>query len=246
MAFRFRKIISLGKGMRLNFSKRGVSSSIGIPGATLNIGKRGIRPTVGLPGTGLSFTPSQGGGSTAPTAGASGLAVNTIVFVISLVLVCVIAICCVGLLFTNTDQAAVTTSTPKPIEINSFATFVAGTSRAAQAQTIAAFTPLPSQTLAPTITPESTATIFITKLQTVVAQPTEYIYLTNTPFSLATQSDNPPAIGNCSCGADTLNCSNFSTHKEAQACFDYCVSQGSGDIHKLDQNNDGDACESLP
>lgn len=30
----------------------------------------------------------------------------------------------------------------------------------------------------------------------------------------------------------------------AQACFNYCVAQGVGDIHGLD--GDGDACESLP
>lgn len=52
--------------------------------------------------------------------------------------------------------------------------------------------------------------------------------------------------GPCSCEADTLNCSDFKTQTEAQACFDFCVSQGVGDIHRLDQNNDGVACESLP
>ncbi len=56
MGFRFRKTISILPGVRLNFSKSGVSTSIGRPGAAINIGKRGVRGTVGLPGTGLSYS----------------------------------------------------------------------------------------------------------------------------------------------------------------------------------------------
>jgi len=56
-----------------------------------------------------------------------------------------------------------------------------------------------------------------------------------------------PVVGACSCGGDSLNCGDFSTHNDAQACFDFCMSQGRGDVHKLD-GADGDnlACESLP
>ena len=50
----------------------------------------------------------------------------------------------------------------------------------------------------------------------------------------------------CDCSGDNLNCGNFGTHAEAQACFDYCMATVGSDVHKLDQNNDGDACESLP
>ena len=55
-----------------------------------------------------------------------------------------------------------------------------------------------------------------------------------------------PAAGACSCAGDTLNCSDFSSHSSAQACYSYCVSVGVGDIHGLDSDGDGDACESLP
>lgn len=58
-----------------------------------------------------------------------------------------------------------------------------------------------------------------------------------------------PVQAACSCGGDTRNCTGdtgFSTHAQAQACYNYCVSVGVGDIHGLDGNNDGDACESLP
>lgn len=51
----------------------------------------------------------------------------------------------------------------------------------------------------------------------------------------------------CKCDLNTYNCDDFQTHLEAQACYDYCVSLGKGDIHRLDGNdNDGSACESLP
>lgn len=39
------------------------------------------------------------------------------------------------------------------------------------------------------------------------------------------------------------NCSDFSTQKEAQGFFE---SQGPGDPHKLDRDNDGVVCETLP
>jgi hypothetical protein len=56
MGFRFRRSIRLLPGVRLNFSKGGVSASVGKRGATVNVGKRGVRATVGLPGTGLSYS----------------------------------------------------------------------------------------------------------------------------------------------------------------------------------------------
>jgi hypothetical protein len=54
MGFRFRKTIKLFPGVKLNFSKSGLSTSIGGPGATINISKRGTRGTVGIPGAGIS------------------------------------------------------------------------------------------------------------------------------------------------------------------------------------------------
>jgi micrococcal nuclease len=57
---------------------------------------------------------------------------------------------------------------------------------------------------------------------------------------------SPPPAAVCDCSGNIYNCSDFSTHAQAQACYDYCVSQGRGDIHRLDGDNDGVACESLP
>jgi uncharacterized protein YraI len=77
---------------------------------------------------------------------------------------------------------------------------------------------------------------------------------TATPVPAAPPTDTPvpaqpaaptPAPAACDCSGDTLNCGDFGGHSQAQACFDYCQAQGRGDIHGLDQDNDGDACESL-
>lgn len=63
MGFRFHRSISLGKMVRLNFSKRGVGASIGVPGFRVGIGSDGrVRRTVSLPGTGISHTQTIGGG----------------------------------------------------------------------------------------------------------------------------------------------------------------------------------------
>ncbi len=58
-----------------------------------------------------------------------------------------------------------------------------------------------------------------------------------------------PTLGGtalCACTGNLYNCSDFSSRAEAQACYDYCISIGAGDVHKLDGNNNGLACENLP
>lgn len=47
------------------------------------------------------------------------------------------------------------------------------------------------------------------------------------------------------CSTNTYNCGDFKTHAEAQAVFEACGGKGK-DVHKLDQDGDGDACETLP
>ena len=57
MGWRFRRGIRVLPGVRLNVSKRGISSvSIGRRGLTLNVSRRGTKETIGLPGTGISYT----------------------------------------------------------------------------------------------------------------------------------------------------------------------------------------------
>jgi len=56
MGFRFRKIISVIPGVKVNLSKSGASTSIGGRGATVNVGTSGKKTvTLGIPGTGLSY-----------------------------------------------------------------------------------------------------------------------------------------------------------------------------------------------
>ncbi|MDP3966569.1 MAG: hypothetical protein Q8Q04_03495 [archaeon] len=50
---------------------------------------------------------------------------------------------------------------------------------------------------------------------------------------------------NTICDSDFYNCDDFSTQAEAKAVYNACFSV-SGDIHGLDNNDDGDVCESLP
>ena len=56
MGFRFRRAVKLFPGVRLNLSKSGVSTSVGVRGAHVTLGHGQVRETVGLPGTGLSYT----------------------------------------------------------------------------------------------------------------------------------------------------------------------------------------------
>lgn len=55
MGFRFYRSWKIIPGVRLNLSKSGISTTLGVRGANMNIGRRGRRYTAGLPGTGLSY-----------------------------------------------------------------------------------------------------------------------------------------------------------------------------------------------
>lgn len=63
----------------------------------------------------------------------------------------------------------------------------------------------------------------------------------------STQPTEPssPAV-DCDCSDNIYNCADFATHSQAQVCFDHCVSLGRGDVHSLDSDGNGVACESLP
>lgn len=242
MPFRFRKIFSLGKGFRINLSKGGISSSIGKPGATLNIGKRGARPTFSVPGSGFSFTPSTSSSTSSGTGSAQNkLAVNLISFIISGVLICIISICCIGVIF---YQPTGSTPTPTSAAQISIEQIVALTSAAAQTQTMAVASPVPTSTLAALQTIAPTQTLIVIDVPTQSQNTPLPVYETNTPFAFSTVNPIIPADGSCSCTSDALNCTDFQTQASAQACFNFCIAQGAGDIHKLDQNNDGVACES--
>ena len=59
MGWRFHRSKQIIPGVRLNFSRSGLSVSVGVKGARVNLGKSGIRTTLGLPGTGISHVTYQ-------------------------------------------------------------------------------------------------------------------------------------------------------------------------------------------
>jgi len=59
---------------------------------------------------------------------------------------------------------------------------------------------------------------------------------------------DPPVSKNPSCdctSGDTLNCEDFPCQPAAQACFEHCLETTGLDVHGLDQDRDGIACEEL-
>jgi hypothetical protein len=107
----------------------------------------------------------------------------------------------------------------------------------------------PTNTAAPTNTPSSTpgATSAATNTPNPTSTNTPQPTATKTPQLTATPTDDPNPPGDCTiCTSDVYNCSDFSTQAEAQACHDYCFDQVGYDVHSLDGDGNGIACESLP
>ncbi len=50
----------------------------------------------------------------------------------------------------------------------------------------------------------------------------------------------------CNCLSNSYNCSDFRTQREAQGCYEKCILITGGDIHWLDEDDDGLACELNP
>jgi Protein of unknown function (DUF4236) len=55
LGFRFQRRFKLFPGVRLNFSRGGISTTIGVRGASFTLGGRGAYVNLGIPGTGLSY-----------------------------------------------------------------------------------------------------------------------------------------------------------------------------------------------
>jgi len=77
--------------------------------------------------------------------------------------------------------------------------------------------------------------------ETTTQQPIQQPAPTSSPQP--TQQTQPASGYYCS--ANVYNCSDFSTHAEAQSVYEMCGGPNS-DIHRLDGDNDGLACENLP
>ena len=104
-------------------------------------------------------------------------------------------------------------------------------------------TPTPTTTPIPTNTPVPTVIIVPTK-KYVAPTPTPTVYI---PPTQSTTTNSAPATNTGSSGysGGDKDCGDFSSHAEAQSFF---ISQGgpASDPHRLDGDNDGSACETLP
>lgn len=69
MAWNYRKRIKIAPGVHLNFSKGGVSTSIGPKGAKISIGKNGTYLNTSIPGTGLYSRDKLSGGNKSSNSG---------------------------------------------------------------------------------------------------------------------------------------------------------------------------------
>ncbi len=49
----------------------------------------------------------------------------------------------------------------------------------------------------------------------------------------------------CNCSGNKYNCKDFKSQSEAQKCYEECKKKTGKDIHRLDRDKDGIACESL-
>lgn len=77
MGIRLRKRIKLFPGVSINLSKSGISTSVGVRGASVTVGHGKTRTNVGIPGTGISHNTIQSNNDRAssnkPTEGMSML-----------------------------------------------------------------------------------------------------------------------------------------------------------------------------
>jgi hypothetical protein len=106
----------------------------------------------------------------------------------------------------------------------------------------------PAVTVAPDATP-TTFTVGGVAWLPLVVMP---LASPSVPTATATAQPSPtptysPPSGPCLCTGNLYNCSrDFATQAEAQACYDHCFKVTGYDIHRLDADEDGKACESLP
>jgi LysM repeat protein len=56
----------------------------------------------------------------------------------------------------------------------------------------------------------------------------------------------PPSTAVCDCSYNHYNCVNFGCQQQAQACYDYCMRVVGYDVHGIDLDRDGMACELWP
>jgi hypothetical protein len=105
------------------------------------------------------------------------------------------------------------------------------------------FTPLPS----PSLTPLATRRAYASQTPSIyLITPTNTFVPFVFPSATPTFTRIPRNKSVCTCSYDRYACEDFTKQIRAQACFNFCFSLGKGDIHKLDEDHDGLACNGLP
>ncbi len=66
---------------------------------------------------------------------------------------------------------------------------------------------------------------------------------TATPTAIPLTQPSLPQGAVCDCSGNIYDCANFGSQTSAQTCYNYCQQQGAGDVHHLDLDYDGIACE---
>jgi len=69
---------------------------------------------------------------------------------------------------------------------------------------------------------------------------------TNRSITINSDMSNNSETSTCICTYNAYNCKDFRTQQEAQECYRYCLSKVGTDIHWLDEDSDGIACELNP
>ncbi len=80
----------------------------------------------------------------------------------------------------------------------------------------------------------------------VIVQDIQPTTTVDEPETQPEQQPSETTTNNCECSSDSYNCKDFSTHAQAQSVYECCMTQVGYDVHGLDGDDDGKACESLP
>ncbi len=111
-------------------------------------------------------------------------------------------------------------------------------------------TPTPTSTFTPTSSPTATSTSTQIPTATNTSIPPTATATpappTATPIPPPTATPTAASCAPNYCASDSCNCGDFNTQAEAQALHDLCLARTGRDIHRLDQDGNRIACESLP
>lgn len=271
MGFRFRKSWKILPGVRLNLSRRGIGTSVGIKGFHVSSGPSGKQVTTSIPGTGIYHVKRL---STKSRKKESSMPKSSKVYSqstppiqpppqkerkIPQFLRDFISQDVSEAGFFKKMLIKITTflvNAPKKILIILavlsvvsccciYGFIYTGTPEyklTATANSLSTSDALATtQAFVPSSTPTKTKTPTLIPSQTPTVTPTQ----TSTQIPVAPAIVTAAPVTGCNCAQD-YDCSAFSTNEEAQNCFVACGGSATYNWSNLDRDNNGKACESLP